>query len=349
MARYGRQSWAQRRWQPERMALYLFTVAGIRVSIHVFSLVLLFFETLSAAAIAKAAGASIPSALGMLCTIAGLLFLFVLLHEFGHCLSCRAVGGTADDILMWPLGGLASCDPPDRPWENLITTVCGPLVNLAICAILFPFLVYNGVPALTLLNPFGEVWRLYATTWWPIAFTFQVNYWLFLFNVLLPVYPMDGGRILQEILWFRLGKNRATRIACNVGMFVAAIVGAVSLYNQNLWMFGIMAFCFIHCYQTLQFINAVYYEQAGAFGYDFSEGYKAFDRDEDERPPKKPSFLQRWRAKREAKNRQTEADFEREIDRILAKLHDEGLASLTNREKRLLNEASERQRKRGPH
>src|SRR5437762_10474385 len=37
----------------------------------------------------------------------GLLFLSVLLHEFGHCFACRAVGGSADDILMWPLGGLA--------------------------------------------------------------------------------------------------------------------------------------------------------------------------------------------------------------------------------------------------
>src|SRR5688572_18838997 len=121
-------SWTQRRWQPERLALYLFSVAGVRVSIQIFSIIMLAFELLRAGAIAKATQTSTASALGMVLAISGMLFLFVLLHEFGHCFGCRAVGGHADDVLMWPLGGLASCDPPDRPWEHLVTTLCGPAV-----------------------------------------------------------------------------------------------------------------------------------------------------------------------------------------------------------------------------
>src|SRR5215207_1838093 len=238
------------RWQPERWAVYLFTVARISVSLHVMSILLLVFQMLDAGTIAKAAGSSVLQALGMVLALAGMLFLFVLLHEFGHCFGCRYVGGRADDILMWPLGGLAYCDPPDRPWENLVTTLCGPAVNLAFCLLMFPFLVYLGVPALDLLNPFASPYLLYKFDWWPIAFAYKINQCLFMFNVFLPVYPMDGGRILQEILWFRKGKRQSTLIACNVGMFAGAIVGFISLYHQNLWMFFIMLWCVIECYQT---------------------------------------------------------------------------------------------------
>jgi len=338
MTYYGKQSWAQRRWQPERWAIYLFSVAGIRVSLSILSVFLLVLEVLHAVGQGTVVATLV---------LAGLLFLFVLLHEFGHCFGSRAVGGTADDILMWPLGGLASVDPPDRPWEHLVTTICGPAVNLAVCALLFPFLVYNGVSASNLLNPFGSVYELFGKTWWPIAFTYKINYWLFVFNVFLPVFPMDGGRILQEILWFRTGsKFRSTLIACNVGMFLGAIIGFISLYHQNLLMFGIMLFCVIHSYQVRQQLLISALENAGTFGYDFSEGYRSFDHDEDdERPPRKPSFLQRWRAKRAEKQRKAEADMDREVDRILAKLHDEGLASLTAREKKFLNQASERKRR----
>jgi hypothetical protein len=43
------------------------------------------------------------------------LFGIVLLHEFGHALACRSVGGIASRIVLWPLGGLAFVDPPPRP------------------------------------------------------------------------------------------------------------------------------------------------------------------------------------------------------------------------------------------
>src|SRR5215831_18645662 len=54
------------------------------------------------------------------------LFFSVLLHEFGHCFGARAVNGDAQEILMWPLGGLARCDVPHTPRANFITTIAGP-------------------------------------------------------------------------------------------------------------------------------------------------------------------------------------------------------------------------------
>src|SRR5687768_5564215 len=65
----------------------------------------------------------------------GALFGIVLLHEFGHCFACRWVGGEANDILMWPLGGLAFAQPPRRPWPTFVTVAGGPAVNVIICVI----------------------------------------------------------------------------------------------------------------------------------------------------------------------------------------------------------------------
>src|SRR6266540_3573958 len=76
------------------------------------------------------------------------LFLSVLLHEFGHCFGARAVNGDAQEILMWPLGGLAAVDIPHTPRANFITTLCGPAVNfvLALAAFLLLWLLDNVQP-----------------------------------------------------------------------------------------------------------------------------------------------------------------------------------------------------------
>src|SRR6202035_248478 len=60
------------------------------------------------------------------------LFLIVMIHEFGHALACRQVGGTANQIVLWPLGGVAYVDPPPRPGAMLWSIAAGPLVNVAL-------------------------------------------------------------------------------------------------------------------------------------------------------------------------------------------------------------------------
>src|SRR6185295_17965259 len=64
------------------------------------------------------------------------LFVIVLMHEFGHSLACRQVGGQADQIVLWPLGGVAYVDPPQRPGATLWSIAAGPLVNVALVPVL---------------------------------------------------------------------------------------------------------------------------------------------------------------------------------------------------------------------
>src|SRR5580700_12040596 len=65
------------------------------------------------------------------------LFLMVTLHEFGHALACRQVGGTADTIVLWPLGGVAYVNPPQRPGATLWSIAAGPLVNVVLVPVFY--------------------------------------------------------------------------------------------------------------------------------------------------------------------------------------------------------------------
>src|SRR5271155_4459259 len=111
------------------------------------------------------------------------LFLILLLHEFGHALACRQVGGRANQIVLWPLGGVAYVDPPPRPGATLWSIAAGPLVNVA----LIPIIMAVGRMSL-LLGWYAAVPDLRTL----IHAVFSIDIVLLVFNM-LPIYPLDGG------------------------------------------------------------------------------------------------------------------------------------------------------------
>ncbi|HUU84959.1 MAG TPA: site-2 protease family protein, partial [Phycisphaerae bacterium] len=170
---------------------------GIRLRVH------LFFLLGAVYLVVQAAGDDGPGVVHGLGWFA-ILFFMVLLHEFGHCFAARAVGGHADEILMWPLGGLASVDVPHTPRANFITTAAGPAVNLVICLLAAAALiVMTGSGWAVPWNPFlFTVTHVPITSelqWWLVV-TFALSYMLLLFN-LAPVFPFDGGRMFQCLVW----------------------------------------------------------------------------------------------------------------------------------------------------
>ncbi|MDO8543210.1 MAG: site-2 protease family protein [Opitutaceae bacterium] len=143
------------------------------------------------------------------------LFLIVLLHEFGHALACRQTGGTANEIILWPLGGIAFVNPPMRPGAVLWSIAAGPLVNV----LLYPLLM----AAMWLADDLGwiEGNRDFARF---LFMVFWINRSLLVFN-LLPIYPLDGGQIVQSLLWFKLGRARSLYVASVVGLATLAAIG----------------------------------------------------------------------------------------------------------------------------
>lgn len=164
------------------------------------------------------------------------LFAIVLMHEFGHSLACRQVGGKAEQIILWPLGGVAYVNPPNRPGAHLWSIAAGPLVNLVIGAVMWS--VYQ----LLKDSPSFEEW---AEVTAPDTFTclvtlFYINAGLFIFNM-LPVYPLDGGQILRSLLWFVCGAGKSLLIASVIGFIGVAALGFYAFQQGSFWL-GILTF-----------------------------------------------------------------------------------------------------------
>jgi Zn-dependent protease len=169
------------------------------------------------------------------------LFAIVLMHEFGHALACRQVGGQADQIILWPLGGVAYVSPPQRPGATLWSIAAGPLVNVALAPIF-------AILALVASRMGWEVSLPNAYTF--VRAVFFMNCALLIFN-LLPVYPLDGGQILRSLLWFGFGRARSLMIATVIGF--AGVVGllVLAVAVRSLWTGVIAVFILLNCWRGL--------------------------------------------------------------------------------------------------
>src|SRR5205807_4604224 len=165
------------------------------------------------------------------------LFSIVLLHEYGHALACRQVGGIANQIVLWPLGGVAYVDPPPRPGAMLWSIAAGPLVNVALFFVLTPLWMLSR--SLGWPDTMPDLYRLLAAIW-------SINLVLLIFN-LLPIYPLDGGQILRSLLWFALGRARSLTVAAFLGFFGVAAVALLALHLHSMWIGVIAVFILMNC------------------------------------------------------------------------------------------------------
>jgi len=169
------------------------------------------------------------------------LFVIVLLHEFGHALACRQVGGQADQIVLWPLGGVAYVAPPPRPGATLWSIAAGPLVNVVLLGPLTILWVLSQSPGWVESMP--NACRLFQAIW-------LINLGLLIFN-LLPIYPLDGGQILRSLLWFALGRARSLMVATLIGFVGVAALIVVALWARSVWVAVLSVFILLNCWRGL--------------------------------------------------------------------------------------------------
>ena len=196
-------------------------VFGTVVRIHL--TFLLFLAWIFAASYSEGGTASAWSSLLFML----LLFLCVLLHEFGHIFTARAFGVPTPYVTLLPIGGVAQLERiPEEPGQEFLIAIAGPLVNVVITILLVVIggASLNSNAAAGLDNThFSLIDRLAA-----------VNLFLALFNM-IPAFPMDGGRVLRALLASRMGYVRATEVAAAIGQFVAFALGFIGLmYNPIL-------------------------------------------------------------------------------------------------------------------
>lgn len=165
-----------------------------------------------------------------------LLFVSVLLHEFGHIFAARHYRIGTPDILLTPIGGIARIATlPDEPRKELVIALAGPVVTLAIALALWGGIALWGGDVMPPAGGWYDLPLAVALLW--------TNVILLAFN-LIPAFPMDGGRVLRAILAGRLGMVRGTRIAGRVGQAAAIGFGIIGL-QYNPFLLLIAAFVFL--------------------------------------------------------------------------------------------------------
>jgi Zn-dependent protease len=170
------------------------------------------------------------------------LFAIVLMHEFGHQLACRQVGGKTHDIVLWPLGGVAFVSPPQRPGAQLWSIVAGPLVNVVLVPVLAA--LWSISWHLGWSETHHDAYELFRSIW-------IINLVLLIFNM-MPVYPLDGGQILRSLLWFVVGRANSLLVASVIGFIgVAALIG-LAIWLQSIWLGIMAAFILINCWGGLK-------------------------------------------------------------------------------------------------
>eukprot|EP01084_Bolivina_argentea_P098582 177158_1 len=193
----------------------------------------------------------------------------VLIHELGHCLAGYLVGGSTDKVLLWPLGGLAFTQAPpqlnnadgdaQKRTHQIIISLGGPLTHI-------PHMVIYGLLLLWYCDdtdtyyascPYGanpfKIWEFWQETivalpggqglwfWYDfLMICFMLNFWLFVINVFIPAYPLDGSKIFMNYLLGRYDRTTSATIYCwvtGVIAVIAIVLGATWFRTQTMLFF----------------------------------------------------------------------------------------------------------------
>jgi Zn-dependent protease/CBS domain-containing protein len=226
---------ARRRWE-----LRFGSIRGIPIRVHI--TLLLFFVWIAAT--------YWISGLGPRGTVTGVLllacvFVTIVLHELAHALVAHRFGVRTRDILLLPIGGIASLERiPERSGQELAIALAGPAFNLIVALLLWAGLGIAGSDLSLATGSPGEAFAL-QLMW--------INVALAVFN-LLPAFPLDGGRALRALLARVMRRERATAIAAGLGQIVAVLLGLLGL-SYNPWLALIAVFLWLAARSELAMVR----------------------------------------------------------------------------------------------
>ncbi|MGC4108686.1 MAG: site-2 protease family protein [Thermomicrobiales bacterium] len=177
-------------------------------------------------------GGVVACILGCLFVVA--IFLSVLLHELGHCAMAQQYGIRVLDITLWPFNGVARIEQaPETPRAELMVSLAGPAMNIALFVALLPAMILLGVSVgPDALVPNGELYGAMTPASF-IAYVALTNLFLFAFN-LFPAFPMDGGRVLRAALSPSMGRERATQVAVTLGTVLAFAMMGIGIVTRSI-------------------------------------------------------------------------------------------------------------------
>lgn len=299
----------------------------------------------------------------------GLLYAFtflvsLLIHEAGHVIAFRSSGDDVTQVCLFPTGGFPPHDHATSARWQTYGAAGGLIASAILCLITLPTILFstesmassfNLVAFPVPQNAFPSDGRTSLIQAQIVLFHF--NFFLVAVN-LIPAYPFDGGRILRGWLIEQSGYDVGCETSIRSGMLIGIFMGALGLaFLQNPVFVAVGAVILTWAVLEEQYLSPPSDETDDSFlGYDFSQGYTSLDRTSQTSPPPVSNaaptgFWSSWRARRDASRKEREQkkqeDFERQLDELLAKVHEQGYDSLSPAEKRQLARASARIRGKG--
>jgi Zn-dependent protease len=210
-------------------SLQLLQLFGIPIRVHFTFLFLVVWFAVYAAGVGESAALALVQL--------ALVFVCVVLHELGHALMARRFGVETQEIVLYPIGGMARLTRIPSGFAELAIAAAGPFVNLVLAGICVAAMAALRMPFDMTAATFGHSL---------LSRLLFANLLLFLFN-LLPAFPMDGGRILRASLTFVFPEERATRIAAAIGQGMAVLLALLAIFGpgSNLILLLIALFVFV--------------------------------------------------------------------------------------------------------
>ena len=206
-------------------SITLFHVRGIRISVDwswfvILFLVIIWMSRFYGDLLGESSSSTTPFLLALASAIG--FFGSILLHELGHAFVALRNGIGISSIQLWIFGGMARMDrEAESPGTEFRVAIAGPAVTAALVVLLTAGGIIAGG---------GEEFRRAALVesgsgasgvLAMVAWLASINLLVLIFN-LLPAFPMDGGRIVRSIAWWRTGdRTAATRFAANLGRVFA--------------------------------------------------------------------------------------------------------------------------------
>lgn len=203
----------------ERNGYRAFSLAGIDVS---FSVSYLFIMGLILVIYAVSGGLLSGVILALAITLS------VLIHEFGHAAVCKLYD-LEPSILLHGFGGLCFHRPASNDWRDIFIVVAGPVVEIIVGILAFLGLAYVGNP---ILYEFVRVFAWVSVVWGGL-------------NLLLPLYPLDGGKLFLLTLRRFINENKAQDITLKVSMGVAVPGGLAGIFFGHFFVAFLAFFIFM--------------------------------------------------------------------------------------------------------
>lgn len=341
---------------------------GVRLRVHALLILLIAVEMLRSTWLADQETASGPA---IMATALLALVIVVFAHEIGKALMTRWMGGAAETIVLWPLGGLSEHQQPAAWRRRLIASTGGVLLSLVLASALWPMLMeitpnwYTTIThPLTPGESFGE-WLLVAKArppWWML-----LVWWIGYANLivlaanLIPIYPLDAAHALESVLMAALGRRRGRSVSIAVALCLSLVVVSASLLVDQIAGVFLGGFAMLCCITTARRHAFI---EAPVDTVDVPPPLRqAPDRDELNdvvvRSPRSLANLETtaFQVRLEASpdtQRRTQpravqgdrlATEEEVVDRILAKISAEGIAGLSEQERKILESVTARRRR----